>query len=78
MAFNLQLLPVLLNLPLWCPAAPQAMFRDHKLNPMQHSTGKLKELLEAYTYWKPSAKHDFRAPNKPPTKHLMRGLRVDL
>eukprot|EP00775_Hariotina_reticulata_P013310 gene13310-13439_t len=55
-----------------------AMVRDRKLNPMQHSAGKLRELLEAHNYWKPGDKHDFRAPNKPPTKHLMRGLRVDV
>jgi hypothetical protein len=44
------------------------MFRDTKLNSMQHSVGKLRELLEAYRHWGEGGKHtrhDFRAPNKP-------------
>lgn len=51
-----------------------AMFRDRKLNPMQHSEGKLRELLEAYGYWSAPerAKHGFRAPNKPPVRNLCR------
>jgi len=43
----------------------EGMFRDRKLNKMQHSKGKLQELLEAHQYWKPGDKHDFRGPNKP-------------
>lgn len=54
----------------------QAMFRDRKLNPMQHSVGKLRELLEAHNYWKPTDRHDFRAPHKPPVKPLLRGVRT--
>eukprot|EP00882_Tetradesmus_deserticola_P010806 GHRQ01011416.1.p2 GENE.GHRQ01011416.1~~GHRQ01011416.1.p2 ORF type:complete len:196 (+),score=75.08 GHRQ01011416.1:250-837(+) len=54
----------------------QAMFRDRKLNPMQHSVGKLTELLEAYRHWRPQDKHDFRVPNRPPTRALLRGVRT--
>lgn len=46
-----------------CPV--QAMFRDTKLNRLQHSIGVLTEMLHAYHYWRPEDKHDFRAPNKP-------------
>lgn len=49
------------------------MFRDTKLNKMQHSQGKLRELLEAYCFWTADDKHDFRVPNKPPAKPLLRG-----
>lgn len=49
----------------------QAMFRDRKLNPMQHSVGKLKELLEAHAFWRPGDKHDFRVPLKRPAKKLI-------
>jgi hypothetical protein len=52
------------------------MFRDRKLNPMQHSIGKLQELLEAYHHWQPQDKHDFRVPNKPPKRPLLRGVRT--
>jgi hypothetical protein len=54
----------------------QAMFRDRKLNPMQHSVGKLQELLEAYNFWRPQDKHAFRVPNKPPKRALLRGVRT--
>jgi hypothetical protein len=54
------------------PHNTQAMFRDRKLNPMQHSSGKLRELLEAYHHWAPASKHDFRVPNKPPRGKLIR------
>lgn len=47
------------------------MFRDRKLNPMQHSVGKLKELLEAHAFWRPGDKHDFRVPLKRPAKKLI-------
>lgn len=43
----------------------QAMMLDRKLNPMQHSEGKLREYMEAFHHWRPEDKHDFRAPNKP-------------
>lgn len=52
------------------------MFRDRKRNPMQHSVGKLQELLEAYHFWSPQDKHDFRVPNKPPKRALLRGVRT--
>lgn len=48
------------------------MFRDQKLNPMQHSIGKLQELLEAHSYWTGSNhRHDFRVPVKRPNKKLI-------
>lgn len=48
------------------------MFRDRKLNPMQHSVGKLGELLEAHSYWTgPNHRHDFRVPVKRPNKKLI-------
>lgn len=56
--------PVTLPLPPW-----QAMFRDIKLNTMQHSVGKLREMLAAFNYWPADGKltkHEFRAPQKPP------------
>lgn len=49
----------------------QAMVRDTKLNRMQHSEGKLRELLESYHYYSQrpdSGRHDFRAPKKPPKR----------
>lgn len=50
----------------------QAMFRDRKLNPMQHSVGKLRELLEAHAFWSgPSDRHDFRVPTKRPKKKII-------
>jgi hypothetical protein len=50
----------------------QAMFRDRKLNPMQHSVGKLQELLESHSFWSgPNHKHDFRAPTVRPKKMRM-------
>jgi hypothetical protein len=58
------------------PTCPQAMFRNRKLNPMQHSIGKLQELLEAYHHWQPQDKHQFRVPNKPPKRPLLRGVRT--
>lgn len=48
------------------------MFRDRKLNPMQHSVGKLRELLEAHTFWRgPQDRHDFRVETKRPKKKLI-------
>jgi hypothetical protein len=43
------------------------MFRDTRLNRMQHSVGKLRELLEAHKHWRRGAadRHDFRGPAKP-------------
>ena len=43
------------------------MFRDIKLNRMQHSAGKLRQLLEARAHWAGAAaeRHDFRGPSKP-------------
>jgi hypothetical protein len=44
------------------------MFRDIKLNKMQHSVGKLRDLLAAYQHWGADGvkhRHDFRTPNKP-------------
>jgi hypothetical protein len=47
----------------------QAMFRDRKLNRMQHSVGKIRELLEAHSHWSgPQDRHDFRGPRKQPKK----------
>lgn len=46
----------------------QAWFRDRKLNRMQHSEGKLRELLESFQHHakRPdNDRHDFRAPRKP-------------
>lgn len=46
----------------------QAWFRDTKLNRMQHSEGKLRELLESFKFHskRPEGdRHDFRAPRKP-------------
>lgn len=46
----------------------QAWFRDTKLNRMQHSEGKLRELLESFNFYKDrpaNDRHDFRAPRKP-------------
>jgi hypothetical protein len=39
---------------------------------MQHSVGKLRELLESHRHWGVGAKHDFRVPNKPPRGKLIR------
>jgi hypothetical protein len=47
---------------------PQAWFRDTKLNRMQHSEGKLRELLESFKFHSGSNRHDFRAPRKPPKR----------
>lgn len=49
------------------------MFRDRKLNPLQHSVGKLKELLQSHTFWRGGAqdRHDFRVPLKRPNKKLI-------
>ena len=41
------------------------MVLDTKLNPMQHSSGQLKKLIEAFGFWKPGSGHDFRGPQKP-------------
>jgi hypothetical protein len=41
------------------------MVWDTKLNPMQHSAGKLSKLIEGYHYWDEKSRHDFRAPKKP-------------
>ncbi|GBF93672.1 hypothetical protein Rsub_06775 [Raphidocelis subcapitata] len=46
----------------------QAWFRDTKLNRMQHSEGKLRELLESFKFHSSSSRHDFRAPRKPPKR----------
>jgi hypothetical protein len=55
-----------------CLRLMQAMFRDRKLNPMQHSAGKLQELLESHSFWSgPNNKHDFRAPTVRPKKKLV-------
>eukprot|EP00879_Flechtneria_rotunda_P004411 GHRR01004662.1.p1 GENE.GHRR01004662.1~~GHRR01004662.1.p1 ORF type:complete len:196 (+),score=43.46 GHRR01004662.1:345-932(+) len=54
----------------------ESMFRDRKLNPMQHNIGKLKELLKSFNYWRAEQKHDFRVPNKPPSRPLLRGVRT--
>ncbi|KIZ06256.1 hypothetical protein MNEG_1701 [Monoraphidium neglectum] len=46
----------------------KAWFRDTKLNRMQHSEGKLRELLESFKFHskRPEGdRHDFRAPRKP-------------
>jgi hypothetical protein len=62
---------VIVDLIALCTAgAAQAMMKDRKLNPMQHSAGRLKMLLEAYTFWGEDDKHDFRAPVKPPKRIL--------
>jgi hypothetical protein len=50
---------------------PQAWFRDIKLNRMQHSEGKLRELLQSYKFHahRPAGdRHEFRAPRKPPKR----------
>jgi hypothetical protein len=41
-----------------------AMFHDRKLNPMQHSKGVLKALIESYHHWKEGSGVDFRVPHK--------------
>lgn len=41
-----------------------AMQHDRKLNPMQHSQGVLRQLVESYRHWGPGAGVDFRAPHK--------------
>ncbi|PRW59920.1 Nucleolar 16 [Chlorella sorokiniana] len=41
-----------------------AMQHDRKLNPMQHSQGVLKALIESFRYWKEGSGVDFRVPNK--------------
>ena len=46
------------------------MMRDRKLNPMQHSAGRLKMILEAHHFWGEDDKHDFRAPVKRPKRIL--------
>lgn len=50
------------------PLSKQAWFRDIKLNRMQHSEGKLREMLESFRHHARTSRHDFRAPRKPPTK----------
>lgn len=40
------------------------MMLDRRLNPMQHSEGDLRKLIEAFHYWKPSSGVDFRVPVK--------------
>lgn len=50
----------------------EAMFRDRKRNPMQHSVGKLRELLESFRAWGAQSKHDFRVPNKRPKGKIIR------
>jgi hypothetical protein len=55
------------------PTPHQAWFRDIKLNRMQHSEGKLREMLEAYKFHshRPDGdRHEFRAPRKPPKRVL--------
>lgn len=42
----------------------QAMVLDRGLNPMQHSAGMLRQLLQRCQYWSGNAGHDFRTPNK--------------
>lgn len=42
-----------------------AMVLDRKLNKMQHSAGKLRQLIEGLQYWGASRRHDFRGPMKP-------------
>ena len=41
-----------------------AMFRDKRLNAMQHSKGVLQEMIEACDYWSGKTGVDFRVPNK--------------
>lgn len=43
---------------------PQAMMMDRRLNPMQHSEGALKQLIESFQYWKSGSGVDFRVPVK--------------
>lgn len=52
-------------------ARAQAWFRDIKLNRMQHSEGKLRELLESFKFHDKAQRHDFRAPRKPPKGKLI-------
>ena len=40
------------------------MKMDRKLNPMQHSEGVLKQLVESFHHWKPGSGVDFRVPVK--------------
>ncbi|PNH00466.1 hypothetical protein TSOC_013709, partial [Tetrabaena socialis] len=52
----------------------QAMVMDIKVNKMQHSSGELRKLIDAYRFWGPSCsaaqKHDFWTEKKPPKKLL--------
>ena len=41
-----------------------AMQHDRKLNPMQHSQGVLKAMIESFRFWKEGSGVDFRVPNK--------------
>lgn len=41
-----------------------AMFKDRKLNAMQHSEGVLQSLIESCDYWRGKTGVDFRAPIK--------------
>lgn len=50
------------------PPRPQAWFRDIKLNRMQHSEGRLREMLASFKHHARTVRHDFRAPRKPPKK----------
>ena len=50
------------------PTFAQAWFRDIKLNRMQHSEGRLREMLASFRHHAGTERHDFRAPRKPPAK----------
>lgn len=41
-----------------------AMSKDRKRNPMQHTVGELKKLIESVNYWKGKTGVDFRVPVK--------------
>ena len=42
----------------------RGMMHDRRLNPMQHSEGALRALIESHLFWKSGAGVDFRVPNK--------------
>lgn len=42
----------------------RAMMMDRKLNPMQHSEGALRKLIDSYRHWSANSGVDFRVPIK--------------